>query len=191
MTYDIRLTIPTEEEIKGLSIDQILALFAVNRADMTTIPAPVPEVYGGGMKPIFFWQTFKGSTARPINTSSDIVPAAQYKSLGGNSVEVFEGSWNGDEYIVANPGRIALWGAVNTTQANTNCGDICVGWNDSYRIGNPIPIRDVSSWGSGGSIIGVRYVVAGDKIAWYSRSTSAGAANIDALFLSLLIFRMS
>jgi hypothetical protein len=76
------LTIPDEDEIKGLGIEEILALFFVGKADETTVPPPIIiGDKGGKMRPVFFWKSAGESLSRPINTTGAISSAAKYTTI--------------------------------------------------------------------------------------------------------------
>lgn len=192
MSYDLRLTIPDEQEIKGLGIEEILALFFFGKADITITPPPIIiGDQGGKMKPVFLWIQAGGSLSRPENTGGTISAAAKYTSIPTGKQLIYEGSFASGSYTVATTGRYFLLAAAQGNVASSaTVGDFLVGKNDATILGLGIVIRDISDWGAGGTTFDILDLVAGDKIAFYSANTSAGAGSWGSHKIHMLLLRL-
>jgi len=192
VSYDLRLTVPEESEIEGLGLEEVLALFFFGKADETTVRPPIIiGDKGGKMKPVFFWISAGSPLSRPINTVGTIASAAKYTTIPVGKMIVWEGSFAAGAYTVETPGRYFILAAAQGNVASSSTvGDFLVGLNDTTILGLGIVMRDISDWGAGGTTFDIVDLVVGDRIAFYSANTSAGAASWTAYKIHMLLMRL-
>lgn len=191
MSYDLRLTVPTEEEIKGLSIEQILALFSFDKADQSLGEPPKLILGGASVKSILYWEVTGSNLARPINTTGTLSAGAQYTGLGTLKQILYEGSLGDSRFTFARSGLyLAISGIMMTVTSATTIGDIIMGKSHSEKVGMPVVLRDVSSWGASGVQFQTFLAGPGDTLGWYSQWTTAGAATIAGYYMSMMILRL-
>lgn len=193
MTYDLRLTVPTEEEIKGLSVDEILALFSFDKAD-AGIGKPPRIVFVGesSVKSILYWEATGNNLVRPINASGNLSAAAQYSGLNTAKLILYEGSLANSLYTFESSGLFLVMAGISMSVNHaTNFGDIIMGKNASEKVGMPVVLRDISSWGCSGVQFQLMVAGAGDTLGWYSQYTTGVAATVTAYYVSMMVVRLA
>lgn len=192
MSYDLRLTVPEESEIKGLSTDEILSLFFFGKADLVITPPPIIVAEGGGkLRPVFFWKAAAGTPlSRPINTGGTYSAATKYTAIAEGKRLVFEGTFVDGSYVAEKAGQYLLFAAAQGNVADaTVAGDIIMVLNDTTGCGNSMVMKDVSSWGGSGTAIDIVDLVPGDRIAFHSAYTTAVAGSWLQYKITMLILR--